>query len=307
MRVSFVVNAEAGNFKGLNVWQRIESELTIAYTMYATEYMGHAADIVSAIGAARKEAQLVVIIGGDGTLHEAVNGASGYPHLHLGFVKAGSGNDFARAFTCFQNAMDIEAFVQQPKSTLVDCGEVLFNDGQTKKFINNFGLGFDAFVSTLVNESRVKKALNKIGLGKLSYVYFVFQALMKFKPFALEIDSNHKTQTFDNVWFVTTSNQPYFGGGMNLSPLSKVSDGLLEITVVNNLSRLKFLLLFLTVFTGKHTHFKAVTQFQVTAATFMTDALQLLHTDGETESLTAKQVQCQVHERSITIAKTGAM
>ena len=303
MLVSFIVNAQAGNFKGRKVWHNTREQLTIAYEVYETAYKGHVIELVQQIATSSRKEHLIVVIGGDGTIHEAVNGAADFEHVTLAYMKAGSGNDFARAFMYFDSAAQIEAYVKNADKTVVDCGVVHYNLNEEKRFINNFGIGFDAFVSMLVNESRVKKALNKIGLGKLSYAYFVAQGLMQFKPFTLILETDDGVRTFDNVWFVTASNQPFFGGGMNLSPTSIVDDGVFEITVVNHLPRLKFLAVFLTVFAGTHTRFKEVTQLQATFARFEVDALLPIHTDGETEMLTQHEVYCNLHKKSIFIAK----
>lgn len=301
MHVTFIVNMRAGNFKGRRVWQKLEQQLTISYTLHETKYAGHAREITEQL-AKEKTQQLIIAIGGDGTMHEVVNGARQATHLILGYVKGGSGNDFARAFTYFEDAVAIEAFLKSPTIRLVDSGKVCFNHQQTLQFINNFGIGFDAFVCELVNGSQTKKLFNKMGLGKLSYAYFVAQALIQFKPFTLQIEGE-ENHSFENVWFATVSNQPYFGGGMNLSPASQIADGLLEITVVNNLPRLKFLLLFLTVFKAKHTRFKAVTQFQIQRATLSVDKLMSIHTDGENTALTEPIVRCETEPASIMIAK----
>ena len=302
MRVIFIVNNQAGNYKGRKVWHKVRSELTITYELYETIHSRYVIDLVKELALCQDQ-QLIIVIGGDGTIHEAVNGAAGCRHITLAYMKAGSGNDFARAFMYFESARDIERYLQQPIKRYVDCGEIYYNGNETKKFINNFGIGFDAYVSKLTNESKMKKVLNKVGLGKLSYAYFVVQALIQFRPFKLTLELNGQLQTFQNVWFVTVSNQPYFGGGMNLSPTSVVDDAQLEVTVVNQLPRLKFLALFLTVFKAAHTKFKAVTQLQGTDIHFTTDAMLPMHTDGETEMLKQHEVRCVVLENVVTIAK----
>lgn len=301
MDVTFIVNMRAGNFKGLRVWRQLEQQLTIPYTLHETKYAGHAKEITEQL-ALQSHKQLVIAIGGDGTMHEVVNGANRVSHLILGYVKGGSGNDFARGFTYFEDAKAIEAFVKEPHTCLVDSGRIIFNDTQMLYFINNFGIGFDAFVSELANGSKVKKIFNKLRLGKLSYAYFVVQALMQFKPFTLHIEGE-ESRVFEQVWFATVSNQPYFGGGMKISPTSRIDDEILEVTVVNNLSRMKFLFLFLTVFKGKHTKFKEVTQFQLRETTLIVDNFLPIHTDGENTSLTQQTVFCTVEPASITIAK----
>ena len=298
MDVTFIVNMRAGNYKGRRMWHYIQKQLIIPFTVHETKYQGHARDLVQQI-ALYEGKQLVIIIGGDGTMHEAVNGAKYCSNVILGYVRAGSGNDFARTFTFFKDAQAIEHYVLGAGTTVVDCGSIRFNGNESKNFINNFGIGFDGYVSRLANESSIKKVFNKVGLGKLSYAYFVALALIQFKPFTLKIEQRE----FKNVWFATVSNQPYFGGGMNLSPTSKVDDGELEVTIVNNLPRLKFLLLFLTVFAAKHTKYKAVTQFSVKDTILTVDKLVPLHTDGEHNMLTERIVHCTVEPQSITIAK----
>src|SRR5690606_40190840 len=134
----------------------------------------------------------------------------------------------------------LERFIETVKSTSHDCGVVNFN-GSTKYFVNNFGVGFDALVADIANKSTLKRSLNKWKLGKLSYPFYVIHALFTYKPFKLTIFQEGKKKQYQNVWFVTASNQPYFGGGMKLSPESNTSDGQFELTVVSNLSKWKLL------------------------------------------------------------------
>lgn len=84
---------------------------------------------------------------------------------------------------------------------------------------------------------------------------------------------------------------------------AKISDGILEVTVVNRMPRLKFLALFLTVFKAKHTKFKEVTQFQVTQTLFTMDMLVPIHTDGENRLITSPKVHCEVVPKSIKVVQ----
>ena len=300
MNVTFIVNKRAGNFNGKRAWLKLKKQLTIPYTFYETQHAGHAYELVQQLAQLAKN-QLVIVIGGDGTVHEVVNAVANMPHIIVGYVKGGSGNDFARAFPSFEAGADIERFLAQQHCKHVDSGRITFQE-QTTYFINNFGIGFDAYVCQLVNESKLKRALNKLKLGKVSYAIFVVQALLQFKPFTLTVEYNGKVHVYERVWFATVSNQPYFGGGMNLSPQSIVDDGMLEITVVSRLARLKFLTLFLTVFKAKHTRFKEVTQFQANDVSFTVQAPTPIHTDGENKLLTTASVRCEIAPKSIIIA-----
>jgi diacylglycerol kinase (ATP) len=90
-----------------------------------------------------------------------------------------------------------------------------------------------------------------------------------------------KEYRFENTWFVTVSNQPYYGGGMKISPDASVVDGKLNITVVSNLSRFKFLMVFITVFWGGHIRFKEVTSFDGKNISIVTEEKVYVHADGE--------------------------
>ena len=288
MFVHFILNPNAGNGRGQKKWRQLKAQLTIPYELHVTQYAGHTCELASEIAstATKKQPVCIIAIGGDGTLHEVVNGIATSKYVYVGAIAAGSGNDFARGYRVFKDARQLQQFVVSKEVTVHDVGVTRINDYE-KRFINNFGIGFDAFVAIIANESQLKKKLNKWKLGKLSYPYFVIQALFTFKPFQLTATHNEKREVFNEVWFATVSNQPFFGGGMNLSPVSNTQDGKLEVTVVSNLSKWKLLLLFGSVFFAKHTQMKEVHQFEVEQIQFefQFEAHVMSHADGEKQQL----------------------
>lgn len=282
MKVHFIVNEQAGGHKGRAVWSKLQKEIGFPYQLFVTTGPLAATQYVDSIERLT-DTQLIVVIGGDGTMHEVVNGAKGRDDLIVSFMKGGSGNDFARGIQCFQTYEEIVAFMQQEHSLKkwVDVATIESIHMQ-KSFVNNCGLGFDAYVSSLVNGSVLKKFLNKFHLGKLSYVYIMIKALFTYKPFQLEIEvDGHGIQRFNNVWFMTVSNQPYFGGGMKISPHSNIEDGQIELIVVNNLPKWKFLIVFLTVYKGAHLKYKEVVHTQFEQVRCIVSEPVHCHTDGE--------------------------
>lgn len=288
MLVHFILNPNAGNGRGQNKWRQLKAQLTIPYALHETQYAGHTFELAGEIAstATKKQPVCIIAIGGDGTLHEVVNGIAGNKHVYVGAIAAGSGNDFARGYRVFRDAKALEQFVLNKQATVHDVGVARINSHE-KRFVNNFGIGFDALVAIIANESQLKKKLNKWKLGKLSYPYFVIQALFTFKPFQLTMIHNGKREVFNDVWFATVSNQPFFGGGMNLSPVSNTQDGKIEVTVVSNLSKWKLLFLFGSVFFAKHTQMKEVQQFEVEQIQFefQFEAHVMSHADGEKQQL----------------------
>ncbi|MCH7322449.1 diacylglycerol kinase family lipid kinase [Solibacillus sp. MA9] len=306
MRVHFILNPNAGNGRAKKRWLQFNQQLSFPYELHETQYVGHTFILAQDIAKlATKELPVcIVAIGGDGTVHEVLNGAANVENVYIGAIAAGSGNDFARGYTVFANVQQLEQFVATIETTVHDYGIAQIN-GAPKLFVNNFGVGFDALVANTANESQLKKKLNKWSIGKLSYPYFVIYALFTFKPFQLNVKQNGNQQQFQNVWFATVSNQPYFGGGMNISPKSNTSDGKLEVTVVSNLSKWKLLFLFGSVFFAKHTRLKEVYQFETTALELEFSDSVMAHADGENQLLleSNNKIAITVIEKAWQLAK----
>lgn len=294
MKVLIIVNPVAGNGKSLRSWERFKIGLDFSYELTMTKGPKDATAIAKNASKMNEEL-LLIAFGGDGTAHEVIEGVIGCLHCTVGVVGAGSGNDFGRGFLSFKNPSQLNDFVTSFKQTkLIDIG-ILKSKEQDYYFVNNAGIGFDAFVAYKVNQSPLKKWLNQFGLGKLAYTYYVFETLITFKRFHLTITNGNNTEQIQNVWFATVSNQPFFGGGMKISPNSNPSDGVIELTVVHDLSRLKLLFVFATVFFGKHTRFKEVKQLTSSTFRLSTDQNVYRHTDGEFAGITTENCTDEFH------------
>jgi YegS/Rv2252/BmrU family lipid kinase len=284
MKTVFIVNPAAGNGNSLAKWEQFKKELAFPYETMLTEYAGHATDLVRSLRSTG-EICLIIGFGGDGTLREVIAGAAGAPNIVVGSVPAGSGNDFSRGFYSFRDGAAIGRFMEKPVFSKEDMGEL--NASDTWHFVSSSGIGFDAEISVWVNRSAAKKALNRIGAGKLVYLVYVLRTLAGFQKFGLSVQQDGTETVYEDVWFATISNQPYFGGGMKISPKSKTDDGLLELTVVHGISRLKLLLVFGTVFSGSHTKFKEVVQMSGRGFRLAADREVDRHVDGDSAGKTA--------------------
>ncbi|KZE39776.1 hypothetical protein AV656_00320 [Bhargavaea cecembensis] len=255
--------------------------MAFPYQEFMTEGPGHAMAIARGFAAHhRKEKVLLIAFGGDGTVHEIIAGAAGAEHVVVGSVGAGSGNDFGRGFYSFGTADDGGAYLAGRHDTAaLDVGEADFKDGAI--FVNSSGIGFDAEISRGTGNSTLKPFLNRLGLGKFVYALYTVRALFAFRTFSLEVTADGERMNYRDVWFATVSNQPYYGGGMKISPLSDPADGLIELTVISRLSRVKLLLVFGSVFFGAHTAFREVDCRQGRSFSLKADREVPLHTDGE--------------------------
>lgn len=281
MELVIIINEMAGHGLARKRGTRLLEALTIPYTVEYTTHIGHGTEIAQSY-VHKKEDLLMIVVGGDGTIHEVIKGIVGSERIIIGVVSGGSGNDFGRAFPIFKNAKQIEQYIQSKTSLSMkqDIGIVQSSLGE-ECFMNNSGYGLDAAVTYGVNQSTVKNNLNKIGLGKLAYLFILMRELIKFKPFDVTVVSNGEKRTFSNSYLVVASNQPYFGGGMKISPKSAMNDGLIELTIVHNISKLRLVAILGTVFFGKHTKFKVVEQLISDEFEVTVDADVIGHADGE--------------------------
>ncbi|PLR79117.1 diacylglycerol kinase [Bacillus sp. V3-13] len=297
-KIYFIVNPRAGNGRSQMLWNKIEMELkekNIAYLAFFTEYAGHAKELAESIAKNAGGAEMVLTaVGGDGTLHEVINGAVAYKNVRIGFIPGGSGNDFSRGFSISKNPLHaLTVLLRQRKNPprYIDLGKIVNEQQHETYFVNNMGAGFDALVSDAANSSPLKGILNRLSIGRLIYVYILIKTLVSFRRSPLEITVDGKEYRYDSVWFVAVSNQPFYGGGMKIAPGAVPDDGLLNVTVVHSLPRWKLLLVFGTVFYGGHLRFKEVDSFKGRTVSINPALPYMVHADGEIIGKTPIQVQ----------------
>ncbi|WP_118920909.1 diacylglycerol/lipid kinase family protein [Neobacillus notoginsengisoli] len=286
-KIYFIVNPKAGNGKCQRVWESVEkklAELQVSYEAFFTHDQGHATEL------ARKAAKLaggrqaiIAAVGGDGTAHEVLNGIENRENIAFAFIAGGSGNDFSRGFQLPARPIDaLEEILglAETDPAYADCGSISIKGG-SRLFINSAGIGFDALVSKKANETGMKGIFNRLSLGKLVYVYVLLKELFTYERGTVEVTADGLRHIFDETWFVTVSNQPFYGGGMIISPEAVPDDGELNITVVHKLSKVRLLLVFMSVFSGKHIYFKEVHTFKGREISFDSSPLLHIHADGE--------------------------
>lgn len=311
-RIYFIVNPAARNGHCLKTWHMVEKKLMergIHYFAFFTEHAGHARELAGEI--ARKqtgESTIIVAVGGDGTVHEVINGIHHYPDVSFGFIPGGSGNDFSRGFRIPSDpikALEVLEKLMEKEGMLIDVGKISFENKEQRYFINNMGAGFDALISYEVNHSKAKAILNKLSLGRLVYAYFLLKKVAVYKRCDITLTIDGEKRLFDDAWFITVSNQPFYGGGMKIAPEALMDDGLFDITAVHRLSRLKLLFVFISVFWGKHIHFKEVKTFKGKSVLINSSDPIHVHADGENIGYTPLSIQLQHHALHVLARKAA--
>lgn len=287
----FIINPNSRSGRGKIIWHLVKThldELQIPYKFYYTRYKFHATKLATLLCQNIDAPINLVVLGGDGTINEVINGITDFTKVSLGYIPSGSSNDFARSLRISSNPLEALATVlDAPKQTVVDIGEmeVLDINGNVlsqRKFAVSSGIGFDAAICYEALNSKIKDVLNLLGLGKLTYAIIAIKQVICYKSTSGEliIDGTIK-KNYSNILFLVSMIHKYEGGGAILAPQADYKDKKLSICFVHNLSRWKVLLLFPTAFFAKHTHFKGVEIFDCSTIELIQKEARVTHADGE--------------------------
>lgn len=274
-RVLVVSNPTAGSGR---------SEAASRHAVDRLEAAGHDVGLLQAASYAELVAALdealtgrvdaLVVVGGDGMVSLAINALREYD-IPLGIIPTGTGNDFVRGLGLSPDdegaAIDGILRSLATGGTAIDLAEATGNHG-SRLIAGSLNASFDALVNARSNAMRWPR-------GSLRYVIATVRELIRFTPltYTLTVDGVERVSSSS---LLTVANNGYIGGGMNIVPDASLTDGTLELFAVTGLPRLKFLLIFATVFRGTHVRRREVSIESVREVTIAgTDIVA--YADGE--------------------------
>ena len=289
MKLALIVNPVAGGKTASRMLPHLESRLSslhIDYDLFVSQYSGHLFELARALNAADYHA--VAAMGGDGTNYQILNGliaGTGLADLPpLAIIPAGSGNSFAMDLDIL-NLEDALAALQRNRPEPVDM--ISFTQGQgTHYFVNLAGFGFVTDVAATASRFKF--------FGDLSYVIGIFHRVMNLKFYNLEMNLDGRAMEMKNC-FVEICNSRFTGGEMCMAPGAKIDDGLMDIIVVDPLSRLEILSALPKIYKGTHVELPQVHTFQAKEATITTRPAKGMLPDGELFGKTPSQFKIIHH------------
>lgn len=283
----FIVNPKSCSGRGIKIWDQIKVELdhkNIPYSLYLTEYEQHASEIATMICEQNSEKKEIVVVGGDGTVNEVINGITDYSTVLLGYIPSGSSNDLARSLGIPKDPLEaLTHIIEKNNINLYDHGSITIMDTNTvKKFCCSSGLGYDANVCYEVQHSKIKKVLNFFHLGKLTYYIVALLQIIYKKPIecTVYVDGTKKGD-YKNLFMASSMIHRYEGGGLLIAPQADPSDRKISVCFVQGFSRFRAFLFLPTIISGKHIKHKGVECFNCTEFEIITKQNCILHTDGE--------------------------
>ncbi|AOZ96675.1 diacylglycerol/lipid kinase family protein [Butyrivibrio hungatei] len=298
-----IVNPSARSGKGKEIWNKLEYkflEKKLDYRPYLTKGPGDATKIVRNLMENPDEGIeapfKIVVLGGDGTLNEAINGITNFDDVLLGYIPIGSSNDFARDLSYPKDVDELlDSIIKGEKTRSLDLGKLTYNNmtkplsrlhddtvSNTRYFDVSSGIGFDAAVCEEALSSGTKNFLNKIGLGKLTYGLIAIRQLLKADKIPCDIELDDGTTVhLKRFIFIAAMVHHYEGGGFNFAPKADLTDGKFDLCYAGDMppARMMFALPF--SFFGNYYWIKGIGHHVVQKATIKTMIPMWVHTDGE--------------------------
>lgn len=295
----FIVNYQAKSGKSVAIWQKVKKCLkdsVIEYKAYETKYVGHATKITSKLCELPQETVSIVVVGGDGTINEVLNGITDFKKVQLGIIPAGSGNDFARGLRIkkdpIANVTQIALHEKTGNMQLIDLGMVIYDGCERPKVFGiSSGLGLDAIVCKKADKSTLKKVLNWFHLGKLVYILITISSLFSMDTAELHMDLERKVNDSDRTYridremkkviFMAAMNLRAEGGGVPMAPSASGTNRCLALSSASGIAKWKtfFCLPFLVA--AKHEWINGFDIHYTDKATIHLSRPMTLHADGE--------------------------
>lgn len=302
-----IINPTAGAGHGLTDYPQIAKLLrdnNIGHDAVFTEHKFHATELT--VEAINKGYRKIMIIGGDGTLNEVVNGLfiqkqCQTTDVTLAVIAVGTGNDWVRSFGIASNYAQAIRAIKEGGTFLQDVGAVTYTESkytQTRYMVNVAGLGFDSFVISVFNHWKAKGYR-----GSWLYIASILKAYFKYKSSGVQIvvDGN---ELYNNLIFsIAVGICKYNGGGVLQLPKAVADDGLLDITLIKPLHWWHIVFRLRKLFNGgiysighvKHAQGKSI---RITSAPPIT-----LECDGEMMGGTPVEISVIPHAIRVTVTK----
>lgn len=271
LKTIVIFNPAAGKGKSWWRWESFERQLsrTFAFETHSTTRAGDAEKL--ARNAVASGIERILVVGGDGTVNEVVNGVVG-SSVAIGIIPFGTGNDLARSLGIPKTDRELLGMLQNPGEIRVNVAKV-----NHRHFVMATGFGFDALVANYVNTHPFVKQV-----GPFGYLIAALRILSAYQPSRVSVTVDGNELHLMRAWMIAIGNCPYYGGGMKLFPGAAPDDDLLDICMVANLGKLKVLRIFPLVYTGKHVAKKAhITMLRGRDIRVQGPTWMMTHVDGE--------------------------
>ncbi len=295
-RFTYLINPVAGGRRSIKagaIDKRI-AELDPQAEILVTRRPGHAEDL--ARERSMNTGQVVVAVGGDGTVHEVARGLVGARAM-MAVLPLGSGNDFARMLHSPSEPARAVAWFAQAAARACDVGQVRVERAGGEiieaHFINSLGIGFEAEVAASAAQARVFRGLSRYLVAALAHLWTYQAPLMVLRYLGQVIEQPQ--------FLVALGNGRSAGGGFRLTPNARIDDGMLDLCRADKLSLPRLIRILPSVLRGTHARFKGVYSDRIDRISIDCASGCGLHADGEVLATDAVRIEVSIFPGGIKI------
>jgi diacylglycerol kinase (ATP) len=285
----FIINPVSNRGTTVRFWNSARPELLKAGIQISEQFTTRAGEAITLTREAiTNGVQLIIAVGGDGTINEVVNGyldkegQAINPQAGIGILPSGTGSDFRRSVGLLRQEDAIRA-IRHAEPRLMDAMQVDYQDREGKSVtrfaLNMVSLGLGGEVVRYVNDWR-DRLPDWIG-GRARFVGGVLRALSHYnnKQVMVVVDNGQAREIRSNVIFA--ANGRYAGGGMMFAPHAALDDGLIDLILADGASRFDIMKELPRIFHGAHLNNPKVKEIKALSLLFLTDEKLAVDIDGE--------------------------
>ena len=273
-----IVNPSSGNKNFKNSWNEIKYLLNIKKIQYSfafSQYTKHEVELVREV--IKKGYKIIISVGGDGTLHHVINGVMTQTYIKtnkvkVGIIPLGTGNDWIKTYNIpnsFEKSINI---IKSNTTTFQDIGCINLFNGKKEYFNNLAGIGYDGYV--VRNLNNLKK------IGSLAFLISGLYSLLSYNKTKYTIKVKNKT-LHEECLMILFGICKYSGGGLRLTRNPNPKDGLLDITIVKNISIFDLLLNLPKLYNGDIVYHKKVETYKDEVIQIINHNNSIIEADGE--------------------------
>ncbi len=297
-----IVNPNAGRGRGLKDWSLISSlfrKHNLPVHVEFTDTKSHAIQLTAE--GIKKGFRNIIVVGGDGTMNEVVNGCFKQKtcepkSLTIGMITVGTGNDWGKMFGIPASYEEAIKIIKRKNTFLQDTGVVEYSLGKRREqryFINIAGLGFDAMVVRRTNYNK-----DRGRGGKTLYFWNLLRSLVTYSHTPADIVIDGKKYN-NELFTMSLGIGKYCGGGMMQTPNAIPDDGLFDITVINKMKKREVIRNLKMLYDGTILEHPKIDGY--TGKAVLIDAKKLIHLEADGETLGHSPVEFKIIPRSIHV------
>ena len=293
---TFLVNPASSNGATGRRWPEIEgraSEAGLRGKALFSERPGQLTELARA--AAEEGERLLVVVGGDGSVHEVVNGIANLPEVEIAVIPLGTGSDFARSHAIPHRLADALVLARDGRARAVDLGRVAYRDG-TSIFANVASAGMSGAIASRANETT--KSLG----GKVSYLLATVSVFRHWQPeeVRVTVDDEERAGRMHDVIVAIGSS---IAGGMKLCPDADPADGQFDVLLIGDLTKRDLILTMPKTYRGTHLPHPKATLLR--GATVEIDAPEPLPVELDGEQPGTTPVRFEIVPRALRLRVPG--